>query len=95
MTGIGWVESHGIECLVFYYFFAAFSGGMPTPSDTSSVGYRWAFSSLSILNASLARLIATQAPGSKIGQALQSGPPIAPVVVAKPEAVEPPKEKQP
>lgn len=92
MTGIGWVEAHGIECLVGYYIFSAFSGGMPTPKDDSSVGYRWAFSSLSILNGSIARLIATQAPASKIGQALQSGPPIQPVVVAQ---IEPTKEIKP
>jgi hypothetical protein len=86
---ISWVESHGIEVLVMYYVFAAFSGGMPTPSDSASIGYRWVFSSLSILNASIARLVATQLPSSKMGQALTSGPPISPVVLAKPEAVEP------
>jgi len=90
---IAWVESHGLEVLVMYYVFAAFTGGMPTPSDNATVLYRWAFSSLSILNGSIARLVATQLPASKVGQALTSGPPIAPIVVAKPEAVEPKEEK--
>jgi len=86
---IAWVESHGIEVLVIYYVFAAFSGGMPTPSDNAGLAYRWMFSSLSLLNASVARLIATQLPSSKMGQALTGNPPVSAVVVAKPEAVEP------
>lgn len=84
-----WIESHGIEVLIGYYIFAAFTGGMPTPTDNASVAYRWVFSSFSLLNASVARFIATQMPSTKMGQALSSGPPVAPVVVAKPEAVEP------
>jgi hypothetical protein len=64
-----------------YYVFAAFTGGMPTPTDNASVAYRWCFSSLSILNASLARLVATQLPSSKMGQALTSGPPVSSVVL--------------
>jgi len=90
MTGTGWVEAHGIECLIGYYFFSAFSGGMPTPKDDAPVYYRWLFSSLSILNGSIARLVATQAPASKMGQALTSGPPVQPVVVAQ---IELPKEQ--
>jgi len=85
---ITWVESHGIEVLVMYYVFAAFSGGMPTPDNNASVAYRWIFSSLSILNASIARLVATQLPASKMGQALTGGPPVQSVVI-----VEPPKDK--
>ena len=88
---IAWVESHGIEVLVIYYVFAAFSGGMPTPGDSASVAYRWIFSSLSILNASIARLVATQLPSSKMGQALTSGPPVQSVVLEPP----PPKEEKP
>ena len=88
---ITWVETHGIECLVMYYIFAAFSGGMPTPADNSGVGYRWIFSSLSILNASIARLVATQFPASKMGQSLTSGPPVSPVVVMQEDTL--PKEK--
>jgi len=88
---IAWVEAHGIEVLVMYYVFAAFSGGMPTPGDNASIMYRWVFSSLSILNASIARLVATQLPSSKMGQALTSGPPVTSVVVAKPDSVEPNK----
>lgn len=91
MNPFGWVESHGIECLVIYYLFAAFSGGMPTPGDNASVAYRWLFSSLNILNASIARFVATQAPSSKLGQALQNHGPIQPVVVAK--VILPPEEK--
>lgn len=93
MNPFGWIESHGIECLFMYYIFAAISGGMPTPSDTASLGYRWMFSSLNILNASIARFVATQAPSSKIGQALQNHGPIKPVVVAQIETVSPPEEK--
>lgn len=80
---IGWVETHGIEVLVMYYIFAAFSGGMPTPADDSGMGYRWLFSSLSILNASLARLAATQFPSSKLGQSLQNAQPVQDVVTKK------------
>lgn len=90
MTGIGWVESHGIECLLSYFVFSCFVGGMPTPKDDSSVGYRWAFTSFTLLSAGLARFVATQFPESKMGQALTSGPPVQPVVVAK---IEPAKEK--
>lgn len=93
MTGIGWVEAHGIEVNVAYFLFSCIVGGMPTPKDTASVGYRWIFTTLSLAGAGFARVFATQLPESKLGQALQSGPPIAPVVVAKPDAVEPPKEK--
>lgn len=78
---ITWVESHGIECLIMYYVFAAFTGGMPTPADNASVMYRWTFSTLQLLSASLARLAATQFPASKMGQALNSGPPVSSVVV--------------
>lgn len=92
MTGIGWVESHGIECLLSYFVFSCFVGGMPTPKDDSSVGYRWAFTSFTLLSAGLARFVATQFPESKMGQALTSGPPVQPVVVAK---IEPPKEIKP
>lgn len=86
-----WVEAHGFECLVGYYFFAAVSGGMPTPADSSSLLYRWAFSTLSILNGSLARLVATQLPASKIGQSLQGTQPVQPVVLAN---INPPEVKQ-
>jgi hypothetical protein len=86
-----WIEAHGFETLLAYYIFSAFSGGMPTPSDSASVMYRWLFSSLSILNGSLARLVATQLPASKMGQALTSGPPVSSVVVVKPESTEPTK----
>lgn len=82
---IAWINAHGIGVLIGYYVFSAFTGGMPTPADNSSVMYRWAFSSLSILNASLARLVATQMPSSKMGQALNSGPPVASVVVENKE----------
>jgi hypothetical protein len=51
-----WIEHHGFEFFLIYYAFTAFSGGMPTPADTSGAGYRWLFSSLQILNGSLARL---------------------------------------
>lgn len=69
---VNWVETHGIEALLIYYAFAAVTGGMPTPDNTAGVVYRWAFSSFSILNASLARLVATQFSGSKLGQSLNS-----------------------
>lgn len=81
-----WIEAHGLESLAIYYAFCAFSGGMPTPKDDASVMYRWCFSSFGLLNASLARLVATQLPASKMGQALTSGPPIQPVVVAQVES---------
>lgn len=86
---ITWIESHGFEVLVMYYLFAAFTGGMPTPADNAGVAYRWIFSSFSLLNASVARLIATQLPSSKVGQALTGQQPVATVVVAKPAAIEP------
>jgi hypothetical protein len=89
-----WIEAHGFETLLMYYLFSAFTGGMPTPADTASVGYRWLFSSLSILNGSIARLVATQMSGTKMGQALTSGPPVSPPVIAKPEAIEPDKENK-
>lgn len=80
---MNWVEHHGLETLVIYYVFAAVTGGMPTPADTASLAYRWLFSTFSILNGSLARLVATQLPASKVGQALQGTQPVNPVVVAK------------
>lgn len=67
---ITWVESHGIETLLMYYVFAAITGGMPTPVDASGIAYRWAFTSFGLLSANLARLLATQLPNSKVGQAL-------------------------
>ena len=87
-----WVETHGVETLVIYYVFAAITGGMPTPADSASIGYRWLFSSFSILNASLARLVATQFSGSKVGNALNNpvataANPIATVQVQKVEQV--------
>lgn len=89
---VNWVESHGFEALVIYYVFAAISGGMPTPADTAGVAYRWAFSSLSILNASLARLAATQFSGSKIGQALNAPVPLVSQPVVQEQVVEPTAE---
>jgi hypothetical protein len=85
-----WVEAHGMECLVMYYVFSAFSGGMPTPGDNSSVWYRWAFSTLNLLNANIARLVATQLPASKMGQALTSGPPVQDVVLEPPKPADKP-----
>ena len=85
-----WIEHHGFEFFLMYYAFTAFTGGMPTPADDSGQGYRWLFSSLQILNGSLARLVATQFPASKMGQSLTTGPPVQPVVVA--DVNEPPKQ---
>ena len=82
---LAWINSHGIAMLFSYYVFAAFSGGMPTPDNNASVGYRWMFSSLSILNASIARLVATQLPASKMGQALTGGPPVQDIVLETPK----------
>lgn len=85
---MNWLEHHGVEALVLYYVFNAITGGMPTPADSAGVIYRWAFSSFQILNGSIARLVATQFPASKMGQSLQGAQPIQPVVVAdvRPEA---------
>lgn len=69
---VTWVETHGIEVLVIYYLFAAISGGMPTPASDAGIAYRWIFSSINILNASFARLIATQFSASKVGSALNN-----------------------
>lgn len=80
---IGWIEHHGVETLVCYIIFVAIQGGMPTPADNSSVGYRWIFGTFSILSVSFARLIATQFPASKLGQSLQGAQPVQPVVVAE------------
>lgn len=84
---LGWIETHGVESLLIYYAFAAFTGGMPTPGDNAGVAYRWIFSTFSILNASVARFVATQFPASKVGQSLQGAQIVQPVVVAK---VDPP-----
>lgn len=88
---VTWIETHGIETLIIYYVFAAITGGMPTPSDVSSVGYRWLFSSFSILNASLARLVATQFSASKVGAALNNpvSTPQNQVAVVQVQTVEP------
>lgn len=67
-----WVEKHGFEALLIYYLFSAVTGGMPTPMDGAGVIYRWVFSTFSILNGSLARLVATQFSGSKLGQSLNT-----------------------
>ncbi len=80
---MNWIETHGIEALLLYYAFAAITGGMPTPPDGAGILYRWTFSTFSILNGSLARLVATQFPASKVGQSLQGTQPVQPVVVAK------------
>lgn len=86
-----WVEAHGFECLVGFYVFSAVTGGMPTPSDASGLFYRWMFSTMSILNGSLARLVATQLPASKLGQSLQGAQPVQPVVVANVNPSNPPE----
>lgn len=70
---IDWVNSHGIAMLIGYYIFAAVSGGMPTPGPNAGVAYRWVFSSLSLLNASVARFVATQLPNTSVGQKLTTG----------------------
>jgi len=70
---VAWVNAHGIAVLVGYYIFCAISGGMPSPKPTAGVAYQWMFNSLGILNASLARLVATQLPNSTIGKTLTGG----------------------
>lgn len=79
---LGWIESHGFEALMMYFAFNAVTGGMPTPADSAGVGYRWIFSTFQILNGSIARLVATQFPASKMGQSLQGAQPVQPVVIA-------------
>jgi hypothetical protein len=79
---MNWIQTHGFQALLIYWVFAAVSGGMPTPADSSGIAYRWTFSTLSILNASVARFVATQLPASKLGQSLQGTQPVQPVVVA-------------
>jgi len=79
---MNWVEHHGIETLLMYALFSAIVGGMPTPADSSSVIYRWLFGTFNLLSASVARIVATQFPASKVGQALQGAQPVQPVVVA-------------
>lgn len=86
-----WVESHGFESLIMFYVFSAITGGMPTPSDTAGIAYRWVFSTFSILNANLARLVATQFSGSKLGQSLQGAQPVQPPLLAN---INPPEVKQ-
>lgn len=85
---MNWIEHHGIETLLIYALYSAIVGGMPTPGDASGVMYRWTFGTLNLLSASFARIVATQFPASKVGQALQGAQPVQPVVVAE---VNPPK----
>ena len=67
---IGWIETHGVEALLIYYVFAAVIGGMPTPASDAGVAYQWVFRSFSLLGANVARLVATQMPGTGIAKAL-------------------------
>lgn len=52
------------------YLFVTLVGTMPTPSDKSGVFYTWAFRFFQVIAAGLPRLIATQAPSSKIAAAM-------------------------
>lgn len=72
---VTWVESHGIEVVVIYYIFSAITGGMPTPAQDAGIMYRWVFSSVNILNANFARLIATQFSQTKVGLVLNAPQP--------------------
>lgn len=80
---MNWIEHHGVEAVLLYALFSAIVGGMPTPADNASVFYRWVFGTFNLLSASVARLVATQFPASKIGQSLQGAQPVQPVVVAE------------
>lgn len=80
---MNWIEHHGVESLLLYALFSAIVGGMPTPADDAGVFYRWVFGTFNLLSASVARLVATQFPASKMGQALQGTQPVQPVVVAE------------
>ena len=56
-----------------YFVFASAVGAMPTPTDKNGPFYHWAFTFLTTLSAGIARVVATKAPQSGIGQALIGG----------------------
>lgn len=45
-----------ISLLVAYYVFSSIVGGMPSPDEKSSSGYKWAFNTLHIMAGNLARI---------------------------------------
>jgi len=45
-----------------YWLFSALVGGMPEPAATSSLGYRWAFSSLHLLAGNVSTAVETRYP---------------------------------
>ena len=59
---MSWIQSHGVDALVAFYFFSAFVSGMPEPSASSGTAYRWAYGSLHVLAGDLSQLIGSKVP---------------------------------
>lgn len=59
---MNWIQSHGADALLLYYFFSAVVSGMPEPTASSGPAWRWAYSSLHILAGDLSQMIGSRAP---------------------------------
>ncbi len=46
---ISWMDSHAVAVLLAWYVFSAVVSGMPAPTNSSGMGYRWAYRSLHVL----------------------------------------------
>lgn len=43
---LSWINSHGVETIIFYLAFAAIVGSMPPLPDNASYWQRWAYGAL-------------------------------------------------
>lgn len=59
---MNWIQTHGADALLAYFFFSAFVSGMPEPTPADSMGYVWAFHSLHILAGDLSQMIGSRVP---------------------------------
>jgi hypothetical protein len=57
------INQHPALCgVVGYWIFSAIVGGMPEPSATAPVGYKWLYRSLHILAGNLSAVMAAKYP---------------------------------
>lgn len=48
-----WIESHGIECIIVYFVFAAIVGSMPPLPPEASYALRWLYGFAQLASANL------------------------------------------
>jgi len=59
---MNFIGNHGFAVLIGYFFFSAAVSGMPEPTATSGLAYRWAYNSLHALAGDLSRQIGSRIP---------------------------------